>query len=164
MPSAERAAEVARAREIPGAREPGGQRRPAEPEQGAWGDVLADAGAARAALVGRRNGQTGNLHHVEVVQQADPHDAENDVQPARQAQFVERRGRNGERQQQRKHETGRDGPANGVEWIHWYWIPGSVKIFFKDGDLERPPAEKRLKNRRRDPIIQCPARRAHEAA
>ena len=39
--------------------QPGGERCPAEPEKRARGDVLGDAGAARAALVGRGIGQGG---------------------------------------------------------------------------------------------------------
>ena len=71
-----------RSAEQPGAGEPGGERRPAEPEQRARRDVFVDAGAARAALVGRGVGQGRGLHGVEVVEQADPEDAGDDVHPA----------------------------------------------------------------------------------
>ena len=44
-----------------------------------------DAGAARTALVGGRGGQARGLHRIEVVQQTDPKNAGDDVQPAGQA-------------------------------------------------------------------------------
>jgi hypothetical protein len=69
-------------RQQPGAEKPGGQRRPAKPQQGARCDVFVDAGAARAALVRGGRGHGRGLHRIEVVQQADPEHAGDDVQPA----------------------------------------------------------------------------------
>ena len=76
-------------REVGRAREPGEHRAPAEPEQRARRDVFADACAARAALVGRGSRERRNLHEVEVVEQPDPGDAREHVQPDDQAGHVE---------------------------------------------------------------------------
>ena len=64
-------------------RMPGDERadgRPAEPPQGLAGDLV-DRDVAGAGLVAER-GERRHLHEVEVVQQTDPGDAGQDVEPA----------------------------------------------------------------------------------
>jgi hypothetical protein len=60
---------------------------------GALGRPVVGAGEARegwTTLVGCRGGEGRDLHDVEVPEQPDPHDAGQDVQPAREAEFVPR--------------------------------------------------------------------------
>ena len=59
--------------------EPGDDRGPAEVQQRPRRNVLGDAGVG---AVGSRGLQRGDLHEVEVVQQADPHDAGHEVHPS----------------------------------------------------------------------------------
>ena len=167
MPSANAPTEVARPGEVPEAREPGGERGPAEPQQGARRDVLADAGAAGAALVGRGDGQPRDLDQVEVVQQPDPRDARDDVQPAGEAKFVERGRRDHDRENDGDHEAGRDGAADRVQWIHGSGVLPGGNIIAGAGLWRSPAASVGLKNRGRTPIIQRPARprtRPHDPA
>ena len=92
-------------------------RAPAEPQQRARRDVLADACAARTALVGRRRGERRNLHEVEVVEQADP------LMPASTCSqmmklgtlnaMVPSRGSDDERDHDREHDSGNDGAFDG---------------------------------------------------
>ena len=76
--------------EIRRAREPRHGRTPAEPPEGAWRDVLGDAGAAGATLVAGRIGQGWHLHKIEVIEQADPGNTGQHVDPDDEAAHVER--------------------------------------------------------------------------
>ena len=63
---------------------------------------LRDAGAARSALVRGSDAKPGDLHDVEVLEQADPHDAGEDVQPAREPELVEPGRRDQEHERSRR--------------------------------------------------------------
>ena len=67
-----------------GAGEPGDDRRPAEVEERARRDVLGDP---RRSAVGRGCLERWNLHEIEVVKQADPHDAGHEMQPSCQCRY-----------------------------------------------------------------------------
>src|SRR6185503_13206016 len=69
--------------------EPGCDGAPAEPQEGPRRHVLADAGAARPALVFRGHGERRNLHEIEVIEHPDPDDAREHVQPHEEAHFIE---------------------------------------------------------------------------
>jgi hypothetical protein len=64
-----------------GAGDPGHHGGPAEEQQCARGDVLGDA---RSSAIGAGIFQRRHLHEVEVIEQADPHDACHEMNPAGQ--------------------------------------------------------------------------------
>ena len=114
MTKSEGIGEIGTATEIPGARKPGGHRSPAKPQQGARRDVFGNARAARSALVGAGSGQSGDLRHVEVIQQADPHYARHLVQPAGQAQLMKGIGLYRKRDNQGDRDAGDDRATHGI--------------------------------------------------
>jgi hypothetical protein len=102
----------------PRAAQPGGHRAPAEPEQCPRGDVLADARASRAALVGGGIGHGRSLGYVEVIKEPDPEHAGDDVEPARETQLVEMRAANQHRQDHGKDDPEDEGLAVIVQGVH----------------------------------------------
>jgi len=62
------------------------QRSPAEPEQRGGRDVFRDC----RLQFGRYRRHRGDLHEVEIIKQADPHDAKQDMQEAEQPLEVNR--------------------------------------------------------------------------
>ena len=94
-----------------------------EPEQGAWGDVLRDSRAPRTPLIGRRGGESRGLHHVEIIEQTDPHHAGQDMQPAIEARAMKSGGvghpvGKPDAEDDGEHHAGRDGALDGVERMH----------------------------------------------
>src|SRR5438067_5554353 len=143
----EGADELPRAAEEPRAAQPGGHGSPAEPEQRPRGHILRDARPARPPLVGGGIRERRSLRHVEVVEQADPEHAGDDVKPARQTELVEAEPADRECEQQRDDDAEDQGLAVVVQWVHGLRSPSYC--FRKAGwTLER------LKNRRGTPIIQ----------
>src|SRR3546814_15813164 len=71
-----------------GACQPCHQCTPAEPEQGARGDIFADACGTGAALILCRFAHGRDLHKIKVIEQADPSDACNHMQPAKDRKSV----------------------------------------------------------------------------
>ncbi len=115
-------------REIGGARKPGQRRSPAEPPQRPRGDVLRNPGAARAALIIRGVRQRGNLNEIEVVEQADPGDACQNVYPDDETGHKELYAPGCEANDNGKHDAGGNNARYRIKRIHVLVLPDDVFV------------------------------------
>ncbi len=111
--------QTAEMQEIGRTREPGQHRAPAEPPQCARRDVLGDACAAGSALVAGSVGQRRDLHEIEVIQQADPGDAGQDMNPDDETARVEGNSHGCGRDNDSEDDAADYRAAYGIQWVHW---------------------------------------------
>ena len=94
--------------------QPGCNRAPAEPQQCARCNVLVDCCRTGAATVGFCHGipDRRDLHKVEIIEQADPDDACQHVEPDLERKSVDAGGAQYEYDDDRKYKSGDDGPQD----------------------------------------------------
>src|SRR6185312_5650314 len=111
---------------------------PAEPQQRERCDIFAYASASRTAFIRGGTCHGRSLHHIEVVQQADPGDGGNDVDPARQAELVELDRRDTEGDGDGDDDAKNDGAGDRSQRVHAASLPRSLeksrlRRFFQNG-------------------------------
>src|SRR5690606_38006715 len=120
----ERVVEKPEVEEVARARKPRDDGAPAEPQERTRRDLLADTGATAPALIGGRRRERGDLNEVEIIEQADPGDARDDVNPDQKARRLEDDERKpGEqvgydRDDDGEHDTRDDCALDGVQRVH----------------------------------------------
>src|SRR5690606_8676719 len=110
-------AKIATANQVPRSGNPGDHSGPAKPQQCQRCDVFRYPGPTGTAFVRSRIGQAGDLYGVEVIQQTDPHDAGQIMQPARQREFVPPRAEQGGNSDCDNEACG-NRALNGIQRIH----------------------------------------------